>query len=167
MLFSSREGHFFLHRIRGILAIKRRACISLRRKDIGELGMRCLSTINRGQHSRQQSHIGHRANLYRSRSEAVLVSPATYIGQPSDQYRLSFPPIWVGILSPYSHMGKPCKKTSCYHHSAETLIAHKLSSLSRTINPSQQYGTEDNHTKQRRRDAPLGLRRLSGLSRRS
>ena len=42
--------------------------------------MQCLSTINRGQHSRQQSHIGHRTNLYRSRSEAVLVSPATYIG---------------------------------------------------------------------------------------
>ena len=48
--------------------------------------MQCLSTINRGQHSRQQSHIGHRANLYRSRSEAVLVSPATYIGYLSLLY---------------------------------------------------------------------------------
>ena len=54
-------------------------CISSER-DIGELDVRCLSTINRGQHSRQQSHIGHWANLYRSRSEAVLVSPATNIG---------------------------------------------------------------------------------------
>ena len=30
-LFSSREGHFSLRWIRGILAIRRRACVSLRR----------------------------------------------------------------------------------------------------------------------------------------
>ena len=31
---------------------------------IGELGVRCLGTLNRGQGSRQQSHIGRRADLY-------------------------------------------------------------------------------------------------------
>ena len=33
-------------------------------RHIGELGVRCLSTINREQDSRQQSHIGHRHDLY-------------------------------------------------------------------------------------------------------
>ena len=31
---------------------------------IGELGVRCLSTLNRGQDSRQQSHIGQWSDLY-------------------------------------------------------------------------------------------------------
>ena len=31
---------------------------------IGELGVRCLSTLNSGQDSRQQSHIGQWADLY-------------------------------------------------------------------------------------------------------
>ena len=55
-LFSSREGHFSLRWIRGILAIRRRGlCISSERY-IGELGARCLSTLNnRGQDSRQQA----------------------------------------------------------------------------------------------------------------
>ena len=43
-LFSSREGHFSLRWIRGILAIKRRACVSLRRDMSGSLA--CLGTIN-------------------------------------------------------------------------------------------------------------------------
>ena len=51
-----REGAFFLYEndvfflrwIRGIRAIKARACVSLRRRHIGELGARCLSTISRG-----------------------------------------------------------------------------------------------------------------------
>jgi len=50
-LFSSREGHFFLHRIRGIRAIKRRACPITSERHIGELGVRYLSTLNRGQDS--------------------------------------------------------------------------------------------------------------------
>ena len=50
-LFSSREGHFSLRWIRGILAIRRRGlCVSSERY-IGELGVRCLSTIGRGQDS--------------------------------------------------------------------------------------------------------------------
>ena len=54
-LFSSREGHFSLRWIRGILAIRRRGlCISSERY-IGELGVRCLSTISRGQDSRRQA----------------------------------------------------------------------------------------------------------------
>ena len=39
VLFSSREGHFSLRWLRGILAIKRRACISIRRGLFGELGV--------------------------------------------------------------------------------------------------------------------------------
>ena len=54
-LFSSREGHFFLRRIRGILAIRRRACLITSERYIGELGARCLSTLNRGRDSRQQA----------------------------------------------------------------------------------------------------------------
>ena len=54
-LFPLREGYFSLHWIRGILAIRRRACVSLLRGHIGELVARCLSIINRGQDYRQQS----------------------------------------------------------------------------------------------------------------
>ena len=43
-LFPSREGHFSLCWIRGILAIKRRACVSLRREISGSWA--CLGTIN-------------------------------------------------------------------------------------------------------------------------
>ena len=50
-LFSSREGHFFLRWIRGIRAIKRRACPITSERHIGELGVRCLSTLHRGQDS--------------------------------------------------------------------------------------------------------------------
>ena len=46
-LFSSREWYFFLRWIRGIRAIKRRAYVSLRKGHIGQLGVRCLSTISR------------------------------------------------------------------------------------------------------------------------
>ena len=53
-LFSSRVGHFSLRRIRGILVIKRSACVPLRRGISGSR-VRCLSTLNRGQNSRQQS----------------------------------------------------------------------------------------------------------------
>ena len=54
-LFSSREGHFSLRWIRGILAIRRRACLITSVRCIGELGVRCLSTLNRGRDSRQQA----------------------------------------------------------------------------------------------------------------
>ena len=56
-LFSSREGDFSLRWIRGIRAIRRRACLTSSERHIGELGGRCLSRINRWQDSRQQSHI--------------------------------------------------------------------------------------------------------------
>ena len=54
-LFSSREGHFSLRWIRGILAIRRRGLCITSKRYIGELGVRCLSTISRGQDSRRQS----------------------------------------------------------------------------------------------------------------
>ena len=57
VLFSSREWHFYLRWIRGIRAIRRRACLSTLKRYIGELGVRCLSTLNRVQDSRQQSPI--------------------------------------------------------------------------------------------------------------
>ena len=43
----------FLRRIRGIRAIRRRACVTTSERYIGELGMRCLSTLNRVQDYRQ------------------------------------------------------------------------------------------------------------------
>ena len=63
---SLREGAFFFVRRtlfppqdkRNTRDKAKSLCITSER-DIGELDMQCLSTINRGQHSRQQSHIGH------------------------------------------------------------------------------------------------------------
>ena len=87
--FPSREGPFSLRWIRGILAIRRRGLRITSERDIGELDMRCLSTISRGQHSRQQSHIGHWANLYRSRSEAIL-RPLLHVGiKVVDEWQIS------------------------------------------------------------------------------
>ena len=58
-------------------------------RHIGELVARCLSTINRGQDSRQQSHIGHWANLYRSRSQAIL-RPLLRVGlKVVDEWQIS------------------------------------------------------------------------------
>ena len=54
-LFPSRERCFSLCWIRGILAIRRRACVSLQRNISESRALRCLSTLNRGQDSRQQS----------------------------------------------------------------------------------------------------------------
>ena len=54
-LFPSREGHFSLRRIRGIYVIRQRACSVTSERCIGELGARCLSTLNREQGSVQQS----------------------------------------------------------------------------------------------------------------
>ena len=56
-LFSSREGHFSLRWIRGILAIRRRACLITSEGYIGYLGVRCLSTLNRGRDLRQQAFV--------------------------------------------------------------------------------------------------------------
>ncbi len=64
-LFSSRERCFFLRWIRGIRAIKRRAYSVTSERHIGELGARCLSTLNREQDSRQQSPIGRAVKQYR------------------------------------------------------------------------------------------------------
>ena len=52
-LFSSRERRFFLRWIRGIRAIRRRACVTTSERHIGELGVRYLSTLNRVQDSQQ------------------------------------------------------------------------------------------------------------------
>ena len=50
-LFSSRECHFPLRWIRGILTIRRREKRITSERHIGELGVRYLSTLNRGQDS--------------------------------------------------------------------------------------------------------------------
>ena len=57
-LFSSGEGHFPLRWIRGIRAIRRRTCLTTSGGHIGELSVRCLSTLNSGLDARQQPHIG-------------------------------------------------------------------------------------------------------------
>ena len=51
-LFSSRERCFSLRWIRGILAIRRRAYVSLRRSISGSWALRYLSTLNRGPDSK-------------------------------------------------------------------------------------------------------------------
>ena len=51
VLFPSQEQHFSLRWIREILAIRRREKRITSEGYIGELGVRCLSTINRGQDS--------------------------------------------------------------------------------------------------------------------
>ena len=68
-LFPSREGHFSLRRIRGIYVIRRRACSVTSERCIGELGARCLSTLNRKQGSVQQSPMG-MVSAFRGNKEA-------------------------------------------------------------------------------------------------
>ena len=53
-------------------------------RHIGELGVRCLSTINRAQDSAATVS-------YRSSSRPILLHAATYIGQLSEQYRFIAP----------------------------------------------------------------------------
>ena len=50
-LFSSREGYLSLRWTRGILAIRRREKRITSERYIGELGVRSLSALNRGQDS--------------------------------------------------------------------------------------------------------------------
>ena len=47
---------------------------------IGELGVRCLSTLNRGQDSKEQSHISHRSDQYKFAFGPILVDVVTTIG---------------------------------------------------------------------------------------
>ena len=56
-------------------------------KYIGELGVRCLSRINRGQDSRQQPSIRGASNHYWSVGEPLLVDAVTYIAWRADLYR--------------------------------------------------------------------------------
>ena len=51
-----------------------------------ELVVRCLSTLNRGQDYRQQSHIGHRSDQYRFVFGPILVDVVTTIGSLIDHY---------------------------------------------------------------------------------
>ena len=53
---------------------------------IGELGVRCLSTLNKGQDSKQQSHIAHRSDQYRFAFGPILVDVETTIGSLIDHY---------------------------------------------------------------------------------
>ena len=93
-----REGAFFFTRTMLFPPLNKRnthdkarsLCITSERY-IGELGVRCLSWINRGQDSRQQSHIGQREELYRSQTRPILVVTRTYIGRVSDLYRFIAP----------------------------------------------------------------------------
>ena len=82
-LFSSRERCFSLRRIRGILAIRRRACVSLRRSISGNWASRCLSTLNR---DRSLSNSLHRAILSKD-------------SLGSGRYDLNIAPIFPYILT--------------------------------------------------------------------
>ena len=68
---------FPLRWIRGIRAIRRRGLCITSERHIGELGVRCLSTINRGQDSRQQSQVARRTEL-RARRRGRLMRSADF-----------------------------------------------------------------------------------------
>ena len=76
----------FLRWIRGVLAIRRRSLCISSEGHFGELGMRYLSALNRGQDSKQQSHIGHRSDQYRFAFGPILVDVVTTIGSLIDHY---------------------------------------------------------------------------------
>ena len=76
-LFPSREGHFSLRRIRGIYVIRRRACSVTSERCIGELGARCLSTLNGGQDSTATVSYGYGQHL----SEKQRSLPAPKYGE--------------------------------------------------------------------------------------
>ncbi len=84
VLFSSREGHFSLRWIKRIICDKAKGLRITSERYIGEMGMRCLSTLNRGQDSAATVS-------YRSASRPILLHAATYIGQLADQYRFVVP----------------------------------------------------------------------------
>ena len=52
-----------------------------------------LSSLRNGEEYKGElsTNIGRRADLYWSESEPILVDSATYIGQPTDQYRFAPP----------------------------------------------------------------------------
>ena len=71
---------------------------------IGELGVRCLSALNRGQDSKQQSRIGHRSDQYRFAFGPILVDVVTTIGSLIDHY-------WFVCCTT---IGSPCKRIVVY-----------------------------------------------------
>ena len=84
-LFSPREGHLSLRWIKRIICDKAKGLRITSERYIGEMGVRCLSTINRAQDSAATVS-------YRSSSRPILLHAATYIGRLSDQYRFVAPP---------------------------------------------------------------------------
>ena len=84
-LFSPREGHLSLRWIKRIICDKAKGLRITSERYIGEMGVRCLSTINRAQDSAATVS-------YRSSSRPILLHAATYIGQLSDPYRFVAPP---------------------------------------------------------------------------
>ena len=89
-LFPSREGHFSLRWIRGIHAIRRRACLLTSERYIGELGVRCLSTTNRGQDSMQQSLFGSTGIITVSLQSQVRRTSNEWQGLSREWWRKSF-----------------------------------------------------------------------------
>ena len=85
-LFPSREQHFSLRWIRGIRAIRQRGLCITSERHIGELGVRCLSTPNRGQDSRQQSQVARRTEL-RARRRGRLMRSADFASCESEPPR--------------------------------------------------------------------------------
>ena len=76
-LFSSRERCFSLRWIRGIRAIRRRACVSLRRGTSGSWACDALAQKTEG----------------RTLSNSLLqITQRSNIGQPADQYSFAHPP---------------------------------------------------------------------------
>ena len=92
VLFSPREGRLSLCWIKGILTLRRRACLISSERDIVGLGVRCLSTLNRGQDSRQQSQVAQRIEL-RARRRGWLMRSADFASCESE------PPRGGGSLS--------------------------------------------------------------------
>ena len=84
VLFSSRERCFSLRWIRGIHAIKRRACPITSERHLGKLGVRCLSTLNRGQDSRRQSQTA-TASHHAPTGQSVLPCIQVCLSYPKDK----------------------------------------------------------------------------------
>ena len=93
---------------------------------IGELGVRCLSTPNRGQDSRQQSQVARRTEL-RARRRGRLMRSADFASSESEpprgRYSLSFVLTWecdmgdrVVLILSISHTEVAGKEGASAHH---------------------------------------------------
>ena len=110
VLFSSRECHFSLRWIRGILAIRRRACVSLRRDLSGSWACDTLALsiedriicnslphklTSPSPENSPPTEVRRSTTPSRERYAPILVAAPTYIGQHTNLYRSSQQPLYL------------------------------------------------------------------------